>query len=288
MTTTPCLLLLMAGALIAPTDDGWRIVLRGGDTAFSVRPDGSDRKAVPEEPTAGTLSPDGKSLLRIVDEGIVVTGADRKNPRKISAGNSASWSPDSKRIVFTQEVNGLRQVFTAAADGAGVQRVSDAKLGAHSPKFLPDGRLLWLQRRESREKAQPSDLVVSDGKSLRILVENAFVSDFACSPDGKTLAYGRIGALVFHDLATDQSRSVAYQEISDKLYAHGAYTLRWRPDGKAVACRIEFLGGRTSGAVVFGDSEVFVIPLEGKPTWFLIDQAWKSLDWIPEKADAKR
>jgi hypothetical protein len=299
--------LILVLALWAPPEEKWRLALRGDNASYSVRPDGSDRKKLAQasEPLAQEAedprwqnprttkpqvfpSPDGKRLLRTEDDHVVVLDADGKNPHKITAGQAAGWSPDGKRIVLLQHAKDRTQVFCCDADGAGLHQASGAT-DAHAcmPRFLPDGRIVWLENYTRRTTIPPSNLVISDGKAIRKLVAETWVSDFACSPDGKTLACGKLGKLEFIDVATGKTRAtVPLIEIDAELAGHAAHKIRWRPDGKAVACALGYQGGYLDGARDatgnFAGTEVFVIPLEGRPTWFLVEKSWNSIAWEKE------
>jgi len=56
----------------------------------------------------------------------------------------------------------------------------------------------------------------------------------------------------------------------------------WRPDGKAIACTITFLGGRMLGTKVFGDDLIFILPFEGKPVILTPGGPAGPVRWIRE------
>lgn len=80
-----------------------------------------------------------------------------------SSANNASWSPDSRRLVFD---NGHR-IAVINADGTGLRYLTNSKTGDTDPAWSPDGRWIAFVRH--------GDLWLMDanGASQRLLVRNA-------------------------------------------------------------------------------------------------------------------
>ena len=115
-----------------------------------------------------------------------------------------------------------------------------------------------------------------------------FINDYAWSPDGKTIAYSKLGSLIFHDLKTGAEQERAFVDIDERLSSHVAARIAWRPDGQVLACAITFLGGRQQGGPqMFGDRELFVIPRRGKPTWIATDGDVERIEWVKSPQPAK-
>ena len=51
-------------------------------------------------------------------------------------------------------------------------------------------------------------------------------------------------------------------------------------DGKAFACTIQFLGGRRGDVTIFGDKQIFVVPLEGKVSVIETGEYAVPIRWI--------
>jgi Tol biopolymer transport system component len=270
---------------------GWIRVISQGK-AVLVRPDGSERTddTVPD-PTPRQPSPDGKHVLWVAPAGegsVHVAAADGAGERRLPAdgvpAGSASWSPDGRRIAFLARRGDHWQVYTADADGANVRQLTDAKHGAWRPKFGPDGRLSYLIYHERVSKLQPADLVIAGDKETTAVVKNVYITDYAWSPDGTTIVYGKAGSVVFHHLATGATREVSLPDIHKDLRSHAAGQFSWSPDGKAVACTITFLGGRRAGGPkMMGDDEVFVIRRDGPTTWFRHGGSYPQIEWVKAK-----
>ncbi|MEX0586303.1 MAG: hypothetical protein WD176_06650, partial [Pirellulales bacterium] len=252
------------------------------------RPDGSGRTESPRISLRGQLAPGGARIVYMSaedgDAEIFVADADGTDAKKLTDNgvidNQPTWSPDGKQIAFASTRNGKWQIFVMDGNGAKIQQRTREPQGAWHPQFGPSGQFSYLTWRGQAGKSLLTDLVVADAKESKTIVENIQITDYAWSPNGKTIAYGKVGALAFHELATGKSREVSFPEIHRELYSHGAHRVSWRPDGQAVACSITFLGGRRAGTKSFGDEEVFVIPQGGKPTWFHPGGPYEHFDWF--------
>jgi hypothetical protein len=291
---------VVVGALLALPEsaraaDAFSLRLITGDGTINCLPDGTARVERPAAAAAKgvvtlTHSPDSMQTL-FVRDGAIYRGdanaehAVRVSPEGLETGWPA-WSADGRRIAFVGRQKSVYQVHVMDRDGRHERQLTDFPKGAWQPRFGPDGRLAFLVFREPHAKLPLSDLVVSDIDDVNKLhvqpiALNVFVNTFAWSPDGKTLAYSTLGSLVFHELATDKEHTVAYLDIDPRLKGHTAFTLAWRPDNQAVACTIHFLGDRQQGGpMILGDEEVFVIPRDGKPTWFDAGMAVQGIEWV--------
>lgn len=281
--------LLLAGCALTPSvslarnSGQWWLKVSAADKTYQVRPDGSGWHEVPHTASHAAGSPDGKHVVYsgyttdVQGESkpqwhseIFVANADGTNVRRLVNGAFPNWTPDSKHILF--ESGG--QIHTIDLDGSRDEQLTHEEHGAHLPKFAPDGRLTYLALRKPLPQ-KPSvwfqDLIVRDGEISKPIAQNQLLYyDFAWSPDGKTIAYGKLGALVFHDLVSGKDQEIDYAKMIDpQLGSHATSKITWRPDSKAVACQCQFFGGRSeNGPKILGDEEVFLIPRDGKPTWF--------------------
>jgi hypothetical protein len=117
-------------------------------------------------------------------------------------------------------------------------------------------------------KLPPSTLRIMDlaGRDSKALIEKTQMLGQAWSPKGDRIACSLVQELRILEVPSGKTvKSFKFQDIHKDLYAHAAYGLLWRPDGGAIACTIQFLGGRMVGAKVYGDDQIFVLPFEGKP-----------------------
>ncbi len=100
--------------------------------------------------------------------------------------------------------------------------------------------------------------------SPRELLTDSNIHEFVWSPDGHWLACSHDDHLSIFD-AKDGSvvARTGYSELNQKLFAHAAEHLCWRPDSSAIAFRVLFQGGRlaTQGEVsrMEGDNVIYVL-----------------------------
>src|SRR3974390_3050365 len=84
--------------------------------------------------------------FRVPDVEIVIADADGKNERVLAPHNGMEYSPsysvDGKWIVFTQERNGLSDIYRVHPDGSGIERLTDDPAFDDQGSLSPDGRLL--------------------------------------------------------------------------------------------------------------------------------------------------
>lgn len=280
-----------------PDRVGWlRIHEEGEDgRVLLIRPDGSMRTETAHRLRQTFVSPDGTHILSVKPAGngtaIFLVDAGGKFERQVSPGGlDASypcWSPDGKRIAFLGRSGEQWQVHEMGGNGGDNRQVTDLPNGAGMPAYAPDGRLSYLSF-HMREKCQKADLVIDGGKDAKLVVRNTCITHYAWSPDGRTIAYGKPGALVFHEVGSGKEQVVAFPDVDRRLDSHAAFLICWSPNSRTVACRITFLGDRRQGGPrLFGDDELFVVPRSGKPRWFQPFVRFQHVEWIELPARAE-
>jgi dipeptidyl aminopeptidase/acylaminoacyl peptidase len=157
-------------------------------------------------------SPDGRKLaftrIRAVPGGIGIADADGSGVRMLTTtvpptaltdakgfgDMTPAWSPDGTRLVFVRATPRRGDIWTIGADGSGAHRLIAASGSDHidtDPRFLTDGSgLLFTRDAGDLWSARP------DGSHQRRLVA-ASDNDVLASPDGRTYAIGRGGAMTY-------------------------------------------------------------------------------------------
>ena len=209
------------------------------------------------------FSPDGKSLLMVLitqsgTQGnldiaaIDVDGTGQKlvarDSGKLSHQDWPAWSPDGSRFAFSSTHEGNQEIYTAAADGSQVIRVTQSLgIDAH-PCWTPDGRRLLFatDRWGGLEIAE----VRVDGTGLTRLTRSPGLDDYpACSPDGSRIAFvsNRDGQYEVYVCSADGTGpwNLSRHPLRDSYPT-------WRPDGSGVT----FVSNREGG------SEIYTQPLE--------------------------
>jgi TolB protein len=215
----------------------------------------TDRKA-PEYD--GVLSPDGK---RIMFAAITLSGTQGNlNLAVVNADGSAlktisddggklvhqdwpAWSPDGKRAGFSSNHEGNQEIYTAAADGTDVVRVTqNPGIDAH-PCWSPDGKTIAFatDRWGGLELAS----IRPDGTGLVRLTQSRGLDDYpAYSPDGSRLAFvsNRDGQFEIYVSAADGSGPVnlSRHPLRDTFPT-------WTPDGRGVT----FVSDRDGGGDLY-------------------------------------
>ena len=208
------------------------------------------------------FSPDGKTLLMVLitlsgtqgNLDIAALNADGTGQRivardsgKLSHQDWPAWSPDGSRFAFSSTHEGNQEIYTAAADGSQVTRVTQSLgIDAH-PCWTPDGkRLLFATDRWGGLEIAS---VLADGTGLTRLTHSPGLDDYpACSPDGSRIAFvsNRDGQYEVYVCSADGSNpwNLSRHPLRDTYPT-------WRPDGSGVT----FVSNRGGG------SEIYTQPL---------------------------
>jgi len=144
-------------------------------------------------------------------------------------------SPDSTRIAFDSDRDGVRGVYVANADGQNVKRVSGDGFGA-VPSWSPDGRRLAFVRADAADP-QVWNLWTLDLSSgdLRQITTHDHGQPWGGSwfPDGRRIAYGHEQQLVILDLQTGNERTFATPRKG-----HLVRTPVVSPDGRRIVFQV--------------------------------------------------
>jgi TolB protein len=90
------------------------------------------------------------------------TDANYRHPR---------WSPNGRRILFTNDQDGREQLWTMNADGSGMARVTSGGVNSFDPAWSPDGRKIVYVRTVAN--TQPEIFVAAtDGSGERRLTQS--------------------------------------------------------------------------------------------------------------------
>ena len=216
---------------------------------YVVRADGTGLRRLTDDPVRETdpsWSPDGRRIVYVVsrvidgswaDPHLWVMNADGSGKRQLTKGSvyafEPSWSPDGKQILLT----GLGQgngavlstgvIYVMSAEGGAPKRVT--RKNAETGSWAPDGRILFVSTGDVW-------IVKPDGSGLTQLTQIGNVTDFALSPDGKSLAIDNNSSSTVEVLPVRGGGAAVtvLDPIAD--FVPGPYVnLVWTPDGKALA-----------------------------------------------------
>lgn len=230
------------------------------------------------------ISPDGSTIVFVSTEDgdaeIYTARRDGSQGRKLTdndtVDNYPDWSPDGKQIVFMSKRTGQFQIHVMDSNGQAVRQLTREEQGTSLAKYGRDGRIAYAALRGRKDKIRYYDLIVMGDKGSKTIAHRKWLHDFAWSPDGKVIVYGRTSEIVFHDLKTGDETVVPHKSIDKRLGSHFFWKSKWRPDSKSITCEIIFAGGRmddgTGAPKIFGDDEQFIIHRNGKTSWRLRKQ----------------
>lgn len=131
------------------------------------------------------------------DSELWLVNADGGNPRLVVAdGFAGKWHPDGTRIIYSSNKTGNHEIYTAALDGSGEQRLTDTSADESYPAWSPDGRQIVFCRSTgvwNSAASQPTREIFTmnaDGTGARQLTENRAPDGNArWSPDGSQLVF---------------------------------------------------------------------------------------------------
>ncbi|MDH3583113.1 MAG: hypothetical protein OER86_02745, partial [Phycisphaerae bacterium] len=190
----------------------------------------------------GQPSPGGSRILSVNtkdgDAEIHVTEADGSARRKLTDNEIADvdpqWSPNGKQILFRSDRSGMFQIYMMKADGTDVRQLTREEMGVDLARMGPDGRIAYTALRARKYKNRFYDLIILDGAKTTMIARRMQVTDIAWRPDGKALACGIIGKIIFHDLARDARTVIKLGDLDGRVESYAVDTIRWRPDNRSV------------------------------------------------------
>jgi hypothetical protein len=233
----PVVLVVAAVAAAAARGGGARAV----SALWTVREDGSARRALTVLPVGTVLDRAGDRVALLTDDGLIVASVD--GTRVLIPGGRypglAAFSPSGESIAYTAWANGGYGLYLAPSNGTS-SRLVDAAGGPAA--WSPDGKSLVFA---SAVPGARADLVSerTDGSGRRVLVRNGVAlleSEPAISPDGRATAY-----------ACANSAGGGFCILRGhtvRRYAHGGFAPLWSPTGRSVATTL--LGNLNSGLEV--------------------------------------
>lgn len=215
----------------------------------------TDRK---EPEYDGAFAPDGKRALFVAitlsgtqgNLDIAVINSDGTGLKTVTNDGGKlvhqdwpSWSPDGRRFAFSSTHEGNQEIYTAAADGTDVIRVTQSPgIDAH-PAWSPDGKAIAFAT--DRWGGLELAAVRPGGTGLRRLTTSRGLDDYpAYSPDGSRLAFvsNRDGQFEIYVSAADGSGpvNVSRHPLRDTYPT-------WTPDGRGVT----FVSNRAGGCDLY-------------------------------------
>ena len=210
---------------------------------------------------APVFSPDGKYLAFVAGPGMFssdvyvapVTGGKSRALTRVHAFlRGLSWMPDSRRIVFSSNHEGLPSLWRIGVSGGEPEPISSAADSATLPSVAPSGNRLAFLRTEIDTNIWKAQLSPTTHElPVKIIASTKMDSSPSFSPDGRRFAFvsDRSGPSELYVADADGSNQVQLTFMR----APDTGTSRWSPVGKLIAfdSRLE------------GHSDIFVISSDG-------------------------
>lgn len=217
--------------------------------------------AGPGADTEAAWSPDGQKIVFVSDRGgthglyLLEVTTNRITPLVQGPGHASSpaWSPDAKWIVYSYahftktamegQPDGYN-LFVVPVGGGSPRRLTSGRFHDTCPTVTPDGKRVWFS--SERGNTSKTGTAISfycvpweGGDSTPVLPQQGddrAVVQATFSPDGRTVAFGRINSFYNNwrvGLAQTGQPESGYL-LSDALSSF--YAPRWSPVGDRLAC----------------------------------------------------
>ena len=184
--------------------------------------------------TGASVSADARQIVTVEEHRFSAIGRlasiHAENPERVvfeATGTSAPvWTPDG-RILFEQELNPSRTLWTVDADGSHKKQLPVGG-GNYDPSISADGRLACTSDRNGTTAIWTMDL---DGGNPAMVAKVVAESDPRISPDGKWVVYTASGDRHWATLWRVASRGGQPVELNDRYWETPVVS----PDGKWIA-----------------------------------------------------
>jgi dipeptidyl aminopeptidase/acylaminoacyl peptidase len=187
------------------------------------------------------------------EEGLYLMREDGQGQMRWRAGADPAWSPDGRRLAFSQVQDNRDTLYVLDTVGT----AAPTRLAAgFSPYWSPDGRMLAFA--DTRQGNADIFVINVDGTAERVLRRSpANEVDPCWAPDGRRLAFERGGQIVISGLDGVDLAVLA----EGKTYAsHPA----WSPDGTRLAFSWRSKDTNGDGVIdLQDDSQIAVMNVDG-------------------------
>jgi TolB protein len=152
-----------------------RLKAEGGiPDLWLVRPDGKGAHLLVRQASFPAWSPDGSRVVFDAPGGIWAARPDGSGRKKLVTGNvgELSWSPDGRRLAYTNWSHGPPEIYVANSDGSDPRRLTRNAVDDFGARWSPDGsRIVFTHGPDGAHQVY---VMNADGTGKRNLSRNRF------------------------------------------------------------------------------------------------------------------
>jgi Tol biopolymer transport system component len=165
----------------------------------------------------------------------VVTGDTTQLMNDTSRNSGLSFSPDGKKICFSSDRDGGRNLYIMNADGSDIQRITFDTAGYYNPVWSPKGDKIVYYREVGDRRDKVWLLDIADKKERKVTDDTLHNTFPGWLPDGKTISY--TSSDLFSKNRTPSQIAFIDADSHNKRVIPNvtAFVSRVSPDGKKVA-----------------------------------------------------
>ncbi|MFP3941878.1 MAG: PDZ domain-containing protein [Thermoanaerobaculia bacterium] len=186
--------------------------------------------------TAG-VSPSGARALFGARGDVFTVPAEKGEARNLTRSQGVrerdpAWSPDGRRVAYWSDRTGEYELYVRPADGSGEERRlthdgADEPTWRHAPRWSPDGTKLAFGDRDARLRVVDAETGEATTVDRGVLGD---ITDHRWSPDGRWLAYTKVGSSRLPSVWVHDLESGATHQLTGDDTAEAEPV--WDPEGR--------------------------------------------------------
>ncbi len=184
-----------------------------------------------------SLSPDGKKVVLTARGEIfaasAIDGGDAfRVTNNIASDSDAAWSPDSKKIVYASNRNGIEHIFSYDFVTNTETQITTATVNDFNPRFSPDGKLIAFLRGNTEVRVFDVEKKLEKLVATGLFDHPPFSAErpFSWSPDSRWIAFFSTVEKQFNNVHVVNVETEQVKQVSF-LANVNANTVSWSPDG---------------------------------------------------------